>query len=88
MADEATLLAEDHDYAQGESSGAVWSSSRIRVPVSMRRFEKDGHVNIALKYVAAEAHRIFLGPINSNIFRYRFGHYEESRCRRRDRGGS
>ncbi|MEK7606772.1 MAG: glycosyltransferase [Patescibacteria group bacterium] len=87
--DEATLLAEDHDYVLKASRlGRFGLLRRIRVPVSMRRFEKDGHVNIALKYVAAEAHRIFLGPINSNIFRYRFGHYEESRCRRRDRGGS
>lgn len=84
---EATVLAEDHDYVlKASRTGKFGLLRRIRVPVSMRRFDKDGRVNIAFKYMAAEAHRIFLGPINSDVFRYRFGHYHERSGRRHDEG--
>jgi len=43
--------------------------------VSVRRLDKDGRLNISVKYLAVEAHLIFLGPIYSDVFNYKFGHF-------------
>lgn len=76
---EQLKLAEDHDYAQrARQAGFFGLLKSVKVPVSVRRFKKDGHINVALKYIAADTYRLFLGPINSDIFNYRFGHYHEN----------
>lgn len=72
---EKLKLAEDIEYVQRLSKAADFNILRgIRIPVSVRRLDEDGRFNIAVKYIAAEAHLIFLGPIYSNIFNYKFGH--------------
>lgn len=76
---ELIKLAEDHDYILRASHvGKFGLLKTVRVPVSVRRFDRDGHVNIAMKYLACEAHRIFLGPVEKNFFHYQFGHYQEN----------
>ncbi len=73
---EKIKLAEDHDYVLRISKLEKFDFLKsIRIPVSVRRLDKDGRFNISLKYFAVEMHLIFLGPIYSNIFNYKFGHF-------------
>ncbi len=75
--DEEVKLAEDHDYADRASkNGSFGFLESYPILVSVRRFEKDGRLNIATKYVLCEAHMILKGPIKSDIFKYRFGYKE------------
>jgi len=74
--DEKIKLAEDHDYIMRASKIAPFRYLKsVKIPVSVRRLEKDGRFKIALKYALAEAHLIFLGPITSNIFNYKFDQF-------------
>lgn len=73
--DEKIKLAEDHDYVLRASKIANFGFlQNVRIPVSVRRLDKDGRLNISAKYLAAEAHLVLLGPIYSNIFNYKFGY--------------
>jgi glycosyltransferase involved in cell wall biosynthesis len=82
--DEKVKLAEDHDYVnKAHYFGRFGLLKSVKVPVSVRRFEKDGRARIALKYIAAEAYRFIFGSINSDIFNYRFGHYQEENTKKR-----
>lgn len=73
---EKIKLAEDHDYVLRISKLGKFGFLRsIQIPVSVRRLDKDGRLNISVKYLAVEAHLIALGPIYSNIFNYKFGHF-------------
>lgn len=79
---ETITLAEDHDYVvRASKQGRFGLLSRTHIPVSPRRFDKDGRLNVAVKYTAAEAHRIFLGHIESDFFNYRFGHYKDKKIK-------
>jgi hypothetical protein len=74
--DEKIKLAEDHDYVFRLSRVCEFGLLRdIRIPVSVRRLDKDGRFTISIKYVACEAHLFFLGPIYSDIFNYKFGNF-------------
>ncbi len=74
--DEKIKLGEDVDYVFRSSKVSNFGLlNDVRVPVSVRRLDKDGRFNISVKYLAAEAHIIFLGPICSNIFNYEFGNF-------------
>ncbi|MFA6130683.1 MAG: glycosyltransferase [Patescibacteria group bacterium] len=73
--DEQITLAEDHDYAMRAAKiGKFGIMKNIFVPVSVRRFDKDGRLTIAMKYFFGELHLIFLGPIKHNKFKYEFGY--------------
>ena len=80
--DEDVVFAEDMDYAQR----AARKGSKFRVlrhnPIaaSVRRFEKDGRLGIAIKYVFAELHMLFKGPFKNEIpFEYEMGGEEQGR---------
>lgn len=77
-------LAEDHDYAQrAAKAGAVFGLlMNEKLPVSTRRFLRDGHFRTAAKYVLCELHMLTLGSVKSDIFRYRFG-YNKGLARKR-----
>ncbi|PJE76499.1 glycosyl transferase family 2 [Candidatus Uhrbacteria bacterium CG10_big_fil_rev_8_21_14_0_10_48_16] len=73
--DETVLFCEDHDYARRASEAGTFGFLRsTKIPVSIRRLDRDGRMNIAIKYLLAELHLAFLGPIRHNKFRYTFGH--------------
>lgn len=73
--DETVLFCEDHDYARRASETGTFGFLRsTKIPVSIRRLDRDGRMNIAIKYLLAELHLAFLGPIRHNKFRYTFGH--------------
>jgi len=45
-----------------------------KIPVSIRRLDRDGRLKIAVTYLLAEAHMVLLGPIRHTKFDYTFGH--------------
>lgn len=77
--DEDIKLAEDHDYAQRVSriGGRFGIVRDLHVPVSTRRLRRDGYLSIAARFVLCELHMLTLGPVKSDIFRYRFGYSKE-----------
>lgn len=72
--DESIVFCEDHDYARRISKIGKFGFLKTEVPVSVRRFRRDGYFVLFIKFVLAELHLVFLGPIRRDIFRYTFGH--------------
>lgn len=73
--DESVVFAEDTDYViRGGKIGRFGFLRSVKIPVSVRRMDRDGRLNIAVKYALAEAHILTLGPIRTDIFHYTFGH--------------
>jgi len=73
--DEKIKLAEDHDYAERTKKIAKFGVLKsYPIVVSVRRFERDGRLNVVTRYVLCEAYMILKGPIKSDIFKYRFGY--------------
>lgn len=77
--DEAIRLAEDCDLVHRASEIGKFRilNSRL-IPASIRRFERDGRLNVVTKYVFSELHLRTLGPIYTDAFKYRFGHRKGS----------
>lgn len=85
--DEEIKVAEDFIYARKAKKIAKFKFFKsLKVFVSARRLEKEGLSRSALKYILIELHMIFIGPIKSDIFDYKFGHYLQNKDSRR-RGG-
>jgi len=77
--DEDVKLAEDHYFARRaiklfKAKFGIIKSTELFV--SDRRFKTDGWISIGIKFILCELHLIFLGPVKSNIFNYRFNHYK------------
>ncbi len=71
-------FCEDHEYAQRLGKvGKFGILKSTKIPVSIRRMDRDGRINIAVKYLLAELHIAFIGPIKHNRFNYTFGHKKE-----------
>lgn len=80
--DEQVTFCEDHDYARRATKfGRFGILKSIKIPVSIRRLDRDGRMKIAIKYLLAEFHLAFLGPIRHNRFRYTFGHSDVKKKR-------
>ncbi len=78
--DEKIKLAEDHDYVRRAAKfGKFGVLKDVKISISLRRFYKDGWMKVLLKYMSAELHYHFLGPIKSDIFDYKFGHYKNKK---------
>lgn len=76
--DESVLFCEDHDYAQRACVQGTFSVLKsTKIPVSIRRLDRDGRMNIVVKYLLAELHLAILGPIRHDRFHYTFGHARE-----------
>lgn len=76
--DESIKITEDHDLARrAQKIGKYGILKSTKIFVSDRRFKKDGWIRTAFKYFLCELHLIFLGPIRSDIFKYRFGRYKK-----------
>lgn len=75
---ESVILSEDHDLGRRAAKVAKFGVIRsARITVSDRRFRKDGWLNVGIKYLLCELHMVFIGPVKSDIFKYRFNHYKE-----------
>jgi glycosyltransferase involved in cell wall biosynthesis len=76
--DERVKLAEDHDYAQRAVKFGKFGLLRsAKIPVSIRRFEKDGRLKVAMKYFFCELHMLTMGSVKHDLFNYKFG-YEKA----------
>jgi len=72
--DETVTFCEDHEYAQRAGKNGKFGFLSMPVPVSIRRFDRDGRLSIAVKYVLAELHYWIIGPIRHDKFNYTFGY--------------
>lgn len=83
--DEEVTFCEDHDYARRATKhGRFGFLKSTKIPVSIRRLDRDGRMKIVIKYLLAELHLAFLGPIRHNRFQYTFGH-TPAKQKQRDR---
>jgi glycosyltransferase involved in cell wall biosynthesis len=72
--DESAKMAEDHDYVQRAAKiGKFAVLTTVRIPVSMRRVEKEGLVKLSLKYLWTEMYALAGKPVYSTPFEYQFG---------------
>ncbi len=74
--DEEIVFIEDYAYSRAAAKASKYGLIKEPVSVSVRRYEKDGRLKTYIKYTLGELHTVFLGPIKSNIFNYKFGHYD------------
>ncbi|MDD4995415.1 MAG: glycosyltransferase [Patescibacteria group bacterium] len=72
--DEEIKLAEDQDYSQRAAKLGQFGFLSEYLPVSTRRFERDGRLNVIFKYVICEFYMMLFGGPKSDIFKYRFGY--------------
>jgi glycosyltransferase involved in cell wall biosynthesis len=78
--DEDIKLAEDHYLARRAKKlfkarfGIIKSTE---IFISDRRFKTDGWFSVGLRYLLCELHMIFWGPVKSDIFKYKFNHYNK-----------
>ena len=82
--DENVKLAEDHYLARRGQKTTNAKCGIIRstqIFVSDRRFRKDGWLKTGVKYLLCELHLIFIGPVRSDIFRYKFNHYKDEKVK-------
>jgi glycosyltransferase involved in cell wall biosynthesis len=78
--DETLKMSEDHDYVRRASRhGKFGLLTSARIPVSMRRLEKEGIAGLALKYLWCEMYALAGKPIRSMPFEYEFGAFESGK---------
>jgi len=71
--DEEIKIGEDHEFARRASKIGQFGFIKTEpVLTSTRRFEREGRLKTYLKYILAGFHMFFLGPVKSDIFKYRF----------------
>mgnify|MGYP001576753382 CR=1 FL=1 len=80
--DEEIFFVEDYSYTREAAKVSKFGLIKEPFFVSVRRYEKDGRFNVCVKYALAELHVLFLGPVKSDIFKYRFGHYENKEAKK------
>jgi glycosyltransferase involved in cell wall biosynthesis len=74
--DESLKMSEDHDYVRRASQyGEFGVLAGVRIPVSLRRLEKEGLTRLAFKYLWCEMYALAGKPVRSTPFEYEFGAY-------------
>lgn len=70
--DEEIKLAEDHDLARrAKKLGKYGIIKSSKIYVSDRRFKKEGWLKTYSKCLLCEGHMILIGPVKSDIFKYK-----------------
>ncbi len=78
--DEQIKLAEDTDYVNRAGKVAKFGLLKsAKIPVSVRRLDRDGRWNVAMKYLLCELHLRTRGNVKTDIFKYTFGHPKKQR---------
>lgn len=75
---EAITFGEDVSYVRGAAKVSRYGYIAQPFYVSMRRYKKDGRITY-VKYVVGIFHILFLGPITSKVFQYKFNHYKDGK---------
>ncbi len=89
--DETLYLCEDHDYVRRASShGGKFGILHMPIPVSVRRFETDGRLNVAIRYSFLAINQLIGDPFNQDVFdrylgEYHFGHHLQTMTHQRVR---
>jgi glycosyltransferase involved in cell wall biosynthesis len=82
--DETLKMSEDHDYVRRAAQhGKFGLLTGVRIPVSMRRLEKEGIVGLAFKYLWCEMYALAGKPIRSIPFEYEFGAFQPKESRQK-----
>jgi hypothetical protein len=64
-------VAQDQDYVRKLSRiGRYGFLRRPSVVIAARRFEKEGSLAMSLKWIGIELHRLVIGEIRGDYFRY------------------
>ena len=73
--DEKLFLAEDHELIQRASQWGVNSRflHDVKIVFSLRRWKKEGNLNIIYKHIIATAYRLFGKEIKDKLFEYKMG---------------
>lgn len=75
---EEIKIGEELDYVRrGAKVGKFGVLKSTKVFISSRRFQKDGWFKTWFKYFFCQLHMLFLGPVKSDILKYRFNHYSQ-----------
>lgn len=75
---EEMKLCEDHNYVRRAAKISKFGVVRdTHVVVSLRRFEQDGWARVLATYILSETYTDIIGPIKSDIFKYKFSHYSK-----------
>lgn len=73
--DETVKIEEDFIYVRKAKKIAKFHFFLSpRFLVSTRRFEEEGLSKTLFKYALIELYNIFIGPVKTDIFKYKFGH--------------
>ncbi|MEA1936715.1 MAG: glycosyltransferase [Patescibacteria group bacterium] len=80
--DERITLGEDSDYAQRAVKYKLFKIKfkvlkSVKIQVSPRRFEKEGHLKVAAQGIGTGFHWAFFGKDRKNKFGYKFDIYKE-----------
>jgi len=80
--DEEIKLAEDHYLARiakslFEAKFGIIKSTKLFI--SERRFKTDGWIKTGVKCLFCQLHMMFWGPVKSDIFKYKFAHYDKAK---------
>jgi glycosyltransferase involved in cell wall biosynthesis len=76
---EKIKLGEEVDYIRrAKRAGRCGLIKSTGLFVSLRRFKKDGWLATWVRYFLCQLHMLFLGPVESDIFQYKFNHYEKT----------
>lgn len=76
---ENTVMSEDHDFVLNCSKNGRYGILPGHVYFSVRRFEKEGRLNLTYKYLKASLYRVIFGPITKPIFKYEYGYQDEKK---------
>ncbi len=73
--DEEVVFAEDHDYVRrAKKAGFAFGILRKhKIPVSVRRLDKEGRALLTAKYLYSELHMLTRGPFKKMPFTYEMG---------------
>lgn len=78
--DEGMKVAEDLDYVKRAAKhGKFRYLENVKIPVLMRRLDREGRMNMAVKYALIGLYFSLFGGIKSDVFKYRFAHYGEKK---------
>ncbi len=76
--DESISLAEDVWFIQQAAKISKFGIIRsVDIYMPTRRFDEDGYIRTALKYLFCGMYMFFIGPPKEDLFKYEFDHYQK-----------
>jgi|SRR6185295_7803989 len=77
--DETIVMHEDFCYAMAMAKVSRYGIINRVAFTSPRRYKKDGWLFTNVRYFLADCYTIVIGPIRSDIFKYKFNHYKDKK---------